>query len=159
MLNELQPITIIWMPHNHRGPSPHLPVGFDIEEWCDEHGRDEPLPYQPVKQDGSGLTMQLPSSCLCTTHDTADGLVVSLQADIGSVSPEAADDLWRRIRDYNAGLALLQRAIDPRRQGLVPPQAQPLQEPPPEPEPSDKTHSEDDDPPDEIDYSGGFGRP
>jgi hypothetical protein len=158
MLSELEPIAVVWMPHNFRTSSPHLP-GFDFDEWCEAHGKDEPLPYQPVNQDGSGLRLPLPSRCVCTTHDGKDGLVVSLHTEQGEIPPAAADDLWQRIRNYNAGLVLLQGAVDPQSAGLQPPVAVPPSPPEDEPPPSPEEHPEDDDPPGEFDHLGGFGRP
>jgi hypothetical protein len=75
MVEELQAIQVIWSPWNGRVGSVHLPPTFDLDEFYDENGRDTPLQLVPIKQDGSGLRVPLPSECLCETHGSyEDGL-------------------------------------------------------------------------------------
>jgi hypothetical protein len=91
---DLRFIDIIAMPWNARGPSPHCTVN----EW------DELGPIVPVEQDGSGLRMPLPRSVFCELH-WAENLPSSLMADGKHVAPQAATDLWRRIKAWNQLLA------------------------------------------------------
>jgi hypothetical protein len=148
MVISTEPISIIQMPWNARGASPHAP-GYDLDS-------DEPPVIVPVEQDGSGKTMNLPRTVLCEHHSPPyEHLPVHLMADGETVAPEAATDLWARILAHNMWLRLAYPA---------------LAEPSPVPYPTRQFETcataedegGDDEPPDapaDIDYSGGFGRP
>jgi hypothetical protein len=142
-------VGIVAMPWNARGPSPHAP-GYDLDD-------DEPVSIVPVEQDGSGKTMNLPRRVICEHHSAPyEHLPVHLVADGETVPPAAATDLWQRIQAHNEWLARAYPAIvdQPRatypvhRSEIVPP--------------DDEAGHDDDEPPeatDDIDYTGGFGRP
>jgi hypothetical protein len=142
-----EPIGIIQMPWNGRGPSPHVPV-YDLDS-------AEPVNIVPVEQSGEGRTMNLPRRAMCEHHSAPfDHLPVHLMADGKTVPPAAATDLWARIRAHNEWLLRAYPA---------------LAEPAPVPYPTrqfastadDEDGHDDDEPPTpaDIDYSGGFGRP
>jgi hypothetical protein len=157
MLSEFRPINVTWLPNNGRIASPHLPADFNGITWHDQHP-DEPLPLQPYPQDGSGMKLALPAKCVVCTHGGKEGLPVVLSCDGHRIAPQAATDLWRRIRDYNTGLILLREAIDPAGRGELQPPAATMPEPP-DTEPPDTYPEGPEDDSGELDWHAGFGRP
>jgi Helix-turn-helix domain len=95
MPTNLHPITIFQLPWNGRQSSPHQAIG--------EYG--EPGQLVPAEQDGTGLTMPLPRSVQVELHP-GDELPAHMVADGVSVPPEAATDLWRRVKAWNHLLAI-----------------------------------------------------
>ena len=150
MTINIEPISIIAMPWNARAPSPHA-LGYDC-------GDDEPVNIVPVEQDGSGMTMNLPRRAMCEHHTAPyEHLPVHLMADGETVPPAAATDLWQRILAHNEWLARAYPALAeqpltpyPMRQSEILATAE-----------DDDGHDDDEPPeaPDDIDYTGGFGRP
>jgi hypothetical protein len=165
MLSEMDFIAVTALPSNLRDNSPHLPPNFDPDEWWSEHP-GEPLPFVPVPQSDAALAMPLPANVILDFHDGTDPeLVSSMMADDHEVPPDCSTTLWARVKAYNTGLALLRGAVDPQGMGLHPPQAA---EPTPSPDddpgpatltPDDGPSGPDAPPDDEVDYTGGFGRP
>jgi hypothetical protein len=161
MLSDLAPIAAVALPCNLRDGSPHLPADFDVHAWHDAHP-GEPLPFTPVVQSDSALTMPLPAHVMVDYHAGTDPeLVSAMEADGQRIAADRSTTLWGRVKQYNEGLALLLAAVDPKSVGLSPPQWAEPPAPPPddEPPPPDVEHPEDDEPPIDVDYSGGFGRP
>ena len=93
-------ISILALPWNARGPSPHVPGWYDSDD-------DESHVIVPFPQDGSGLTMELPRGWVNVEHHSPpfEHLPAFLVGDDGPVPPAAATDLWRRIKAHNRWLA------------------------------------------------------
>jgi hypothetical protein len=107
MLGDLAPIAVVALPSNLRDGSPHLPADFDVHAWRGTHP-GEPLPFTPVVQSDSALTMPLPAHVLVDYHAGNDPeLVSAMEADGQRIAPDRSTALWGRVKQYNEGLALL----------------------------------------------------
>jgi transposase-like protein len=138
-------ITTIAMPWNGRDRSPHCP---SFDPYGDHEGDPEIV---PIEQDGSGLAMDLPDSVMCIHHsEPHEHLPASLTADGQPVPPAAATDLWRRILAFNRLFHEAYPALSPKQRAGY---ADPIEAP------ASDDDSSGGDPPDEPDWTGGFGRP
>lgn len=146
MAINIEPIKIIAMPWNARGPSPHAP-GYDLDD-------DEPVNIVPVPQDGSGMTMNLPRRAMCEHHAAPyEHLPAHLMADGETVPPAAATDLWQRIQAQNEWLARAYPALVKPSPVTYPTRQSEIGH-------DDDGHDGDDEPPREApDTMHGFGRP